>query len=40
MLFVCHNLLNSKSIPINQQQRKMAGYKDTSNVTKKAAEDA
>ena len=38
--FVCYNLLNSWNTPINQQLWKMVGYKDTSNVAKKAAEVA
>ena len=40
MLLVCYNLLNTQNIPINQQQGKMVGYEDSSDVTKKAAEVA
>ena len=40
MLLVCYNLLNSQNIPINQKQCKMVGYKDASDVAKKAAEVA
>ena len=41
MLLVCYNLLNSQNIPINQYPNwKIVGYKDTSNVDKKAAEVA
>ena len=38
MFVVCYNLLNSQNVTINQQQRKMVGYKDNSNVAKKAVE--
>ena len=41
MLLVCYNLLDSQNIPINQYPNwKMVGYKDTSDVAKKAAEVA
>ena len=40
MLLACYNLLNSQNTPINQQQWKMVGYKDTSGVANKAAEVA
>ena len=40
MLLVCYNLANSQNIPINQQQRKMLGYKDTSDLAKNTAEFA
>ena len=44
MLLVCYNLLNSQNIPtyipINQQQWKMVGNKDTSDLAKTAAEVA
>ena len=40
MLLVCYDLLNSQNIPINQQQWKMVGYKDTFDAAKKAAEVA
>ena len=40
MLRVCYSLLNSQNIPINQYQWKMVGYRNTSNVAKKAAEVA
>ena len=40
MLLVCYNLLYSQNKHINQQQWKMVGYKDTSNIAKKAAEIA
>ena len=38
MLLVCYILPNSYNIPISQQQLKMVGYKDNSDVAKKAAE--
>ena len=31
MLLVCYNLLNSQSLPINKQQRKMVGRKESNN---------
>ena len=40
MLLMCYNLLNSQNIPINQQHWKLVGYRDTSNIAKKAAEVA
>ena len=40
MLLVCYNLLNSQNKSTSQQQWKMVGYKDTSDVAKKAAEVA
>ena len=40
MLLVCYNLLNSKNISINQQQSKIVGYRNTSDVAQKAAEVA
>ena len=40
MLLKCYNLLNSQNISINKQQWKMVGYKDTSDLPKKAAEVA
>ena len=31
--------MNSQNMPINQQQWRMVGYKDTSDVAEKAAEN-
>ena len=37
MLIVRYNLLNSQNIPINQYHWKMVGYKEISDIAKKAA---
>ena len=37
MLIVRYNLLNSQNIPINQYNWKMVGYKEISDIAKKAA---